>query len=230
MIEINIQKSLRGANNDFKLHISEVISKGDCIGVFGASGSGKTTLLRAVAGLETKISGTIKVNNKMWNDTEQSILLPTHFRNIGYVTQEAVLFPNMSIKEQLLFAKGNLTDMVLLEKLVKVLRIENLLNSCPKHLSGGQKQRVCFARAILQKPEILLLDEPFTGLDYLHTFQLVDFLKKYARSLKLTILLVSHAPKIISELTNQVWLLENGTVIEKGFPEKVMIDYLKHFR
>lgn len=230
MIAITIQKSLNGALENFELSISEVISKGDCIGIFGTSGSGKTTLLRAIAGLETKINGTITVADHIWHDSNSGKSLPVYQRNIGYVTQEAVLFPHKNIKEQLLFANGKQTDKALLEKLVAVLQIENLLNTYPKYLSGGQKQRVCLARAILQKPQILMLDEPFAGLDYHHTWQLVDFLKEYAKSLQLTILLVSHHPQIISALADQVWLIENGTIIEKGLPKTVLVEYLKAFR
>jgi len=226
MITINIEKELHGAQQDFKLSINETIEKGSFIGLFGCSGSGKTTLLRILAGLETKVSGSIKVDEQTWLDSLLKKQLPVKDRAIGFVTQESILFPNMTVNEQLTFSKGKQTNKSLLKEVVSILEIENLLLSYPKYLSGGQKQRVCLARAIIQQPRILLLDEPFSALDYKIRKQLIDLTKKVSRQFGLTVVLVSHHPSEIIDLAAQVWVMKNGIIIEKGIPDKVLIRYL----
>lgn len=226
MIKIQIQKKLTGAQEDFQLSIDETIDKGDFIALFGKSGSGKTTLLRVLSGLEVDVSGFIEVENNIWLDERAKIFMATKDRNIGFVTQESVLFPNMNIKQQLTFSKGKRIDQQLYEEVISIMQIENLLKSYPEKLSGGQKQRISLARAIIQKPQILLLDEPFSALDYEMREQLVQLTKKISKKYKLTTLFVSHHPSEIIQLANQVWVLDKGEVKEKGVPEITLAKYL----
>lgn len=226
MISITIEKKLKGALQNFSLSIDETIHRGDFIGVFGGSGSGKTTLLRILSGLEDDFSGLIEVEQKTWFDSFLKKKTAVKDREIGFVTQESILFPNMTVREQLLFSKGKSTNQNLFKEVITVFEIENLLDVYPQYLSGGQKQRVSLARAIIQQPKLLLLDEPFSALDYLIQKQLVALTKKISKKFKLTVLFVSHHPKEIIELSNKVWIMQNGTIIEKGNPEKILTRYL----
>lgn len=219
MIRIHITKALKGGTNDFTLTIDESIVEGDFIAVFGNSGAGKTTLLRILAGLENPTSGCIIVNNVEWVNMEGKKWLDVKKRNVGFVTQQSVLFPNMKVKEQLLFAKGNQTDKSLWAHVIETLQIENLLHRYPQKLSGGQQQRVSFARAIIQKPSLLLLDEPFTALDYEMRTQLIELTKTLTQQYAITTLLVSHHPTEILQLAHKVWHIQNGGVIEKNTPK-----------
>lgn len=226
MINITIKKKLKGALQDFTFSVDETIHKGDFIGVFGGSGSGKTTLLRILSGLEDDFSGHISSDDQIWFDSILNKKTAVKDREIGFVTQESILFPNMTVQKQLTFAKGTHTNKDLFNEVVTVFEIENLLGSYPKHLSGGQKQRVSLARAIIQQPKILLLDEPFSALDYQIRNQLIGLTKKITQQFGLTVLLVSHHPKEIINLASKVWVMQNGTIIEKGNPEKVLFRYL----
>ena len=226
MITIKIEKELKGAQQNFKLSIDETINEGDFIGVFGKSGSGKTTLLRILSGLETNIKGFVKVENTIWLDSLSKKNISIKDRQIGFVTQESILFPNMNVREQLTFSKGKDTNEKLLDEVVTALEIDNLLAEYPEQLSGGQKQRVCLARAIIQEPKVLLLDEPFSALDYQIRKQLIQLTKKITKQYSLTVFLVSHHPSEIIDLANKVWILENGIIIEKGIPREVLISHL----
>ena len=226
MISIKIEKELKGAQQNFKLSIDETINEGDFIGVFGKSGSGKTTLLRILSGLETNLKGFVKVGKAIWIDSLLKKNVSIKDRQIGFVTQESILFPNMNIREQLTFSKGKNTNKTLLEEVVTALEIDNLLAVYPEQLSGGQKQRVCLARAIIQEPKVLLLDEPFSALDYQIRKQLIQLTKKITDQYSLTVFLVSHHPSEIIDLTNKVWIIENGIIIDKGIPKEVLISHL----
>lgn len=219
MIEIKITKALQGGLNDFTLFVNECIKQGDFIAFFGNSGSGKTTLLRILAGLDKPTSGSVTVNNVEWVNIQDKKWLEVKKRNVGFVTQQSVLFPNMKIKEQLLFAKGKQTDKHLWTHVIEALQIENLLNRYPHKLSGGQQQRVSFARAIIQKPSLLLLDEPFTALDYTMRTQLIKLTNTLTQQYAITTLLVSHHPTEIIQLANKVWQIHEGKVIKKNRPE-----------
>lgn len=214
MLELQTQKKLHGSTSNFILSINEKIALGSCMGIFGNSGVGKSTLLRIIAGLETSKGDLIKLNNELWS-RDSKILVPTENRNIGFVTQFPVLFPNMTVKQQLLFSDKSAKDANLFKELVSVSKIENLMDLQPHKLSGGQQQRICLVRAILQKPSILLLDEPFSGLDYFIKEELIHFTKKYIDKHKITTFFVSHSPSEIEILANKIWIIKDGKVSNK---------------
>ena len=188
------------------------VSEGDFIGVIGPSGAGKTTLLRIICGLERQTSGEIKLVNKILSNNQFS--LPPQDRNIGLVIQEKVLFPHLTVRENinfgLLLKKGiNRVEMIDLVKsfLVK-FNIDDIENKYPHEISGGEAQRVALARSLVSLPKILLLDEPFNGLDNALKHEIYPELKKYLKDKKITTIMVSHNLEEIKELASKYYLIE----------------------
>jgi molybdate transport system ATP-binding protein len=203
MIEINISKNL--FNTELKANLT--IQNGERIGIIGRSGSGKTTLLRIIAGLE-KSEGFIKVDNIIWQD--KNIYLIPQKRKTGFVFQDYALFPNMTITENLEFGMKDKKDIAKLDKMLRILELENFKNQKPDQLSGGQKQRVALGRAILSEPKILLLDEPFSAIDSELREKLRDELAKISKEFNLTFLLVSHDMADIEKLSDRVYKIIDG--------------------
>jgi len=206
MIFIDIKKKLFAVNGELELNCKLQLKKGDFLAVFGESGSGKTTLLRIIAGLE-RAKGKIVVDNEIWLDTNR--FLPPQKREIGFVFQDYALFPNMSVIENLLFVKN---DKKLAYKLLEMTEIENLKNRYPSALSGGQKQRVALCRALMRKPKILLLDEPFSALDPKIREKLQNEISFLHKEFNLTTIMVSHSPSEIYRLANKMIEIKKGEV------------------
>ncbi|GAB6044448.1 sulfate/molybdate ABC transporter ATP-binding protein [Caminibacter profundus] len=206
MIFIDIKKKLFAVNGELELNFKLQLKKGDFLAVFGESGSGKTTFLRIIAGLE-RAKGKIVVDNEIWLDTNR--FLPPQKREIGFVFQDYALFPNMSVIENLLFVKN---DKKLAYKLLEMTEIENLKNRYPSTLSGGQKQRVALCRALMRKPKILLLDEPFSALDPKIREKLQNEISFLHKEFNLTTIMVSHSPSEIYRLANKMIEIKKGEV------------------
>lgn len=221
MIDININKMLHGSNGDMPLDIKLKIKKGDFIALSGVSGSGKTTLLRIIAGLENIDSGKIEVENQTWIDSEnKKEFTPIQKRNIGYLFQDYALFPNMSVLKNLLFVKD---DKNLANKLLNMVGLNELKNRMPHSLSGGQKQRIALCRALMNQPQILLLDEPLSALDLTMRKKLQDDIKKFHDEFNMTTIMVSHDPSEIYKLSSKVVVLEHGKITKEGKAKDVLL-------
>jgi molybdate transport system ATP-binding protein len=217
MIYIDIKKELHGVVGKMSLECSLEIKKGDFLAVSGPSGSGKTTLLRIIAGLE-KAQGEIIVDEEIWLKNKKS--LPPQKREIGFVFQDFALFPNMTVLENLLYVRK---DKDFAMELLKTSQIEELKNRYPSMLSGGQKQRVALCRALMRKPKLLLLDEPFSALDPRMREKLQNEIAMYHRKFNLTTIMVSHSPSEIYRLSNKMIEIHNGKIIKKGEPKKLLL-------
>ena len=187
------------------------------IGVLGLSGSGKTTLLRCIAGLERPRLARLFVNGERWQD--ERFRLPTHARRVGYVFQEASLFPHLSTRDNLLFgyqrvARGR--RKVAFDDAVSLLGLEGLLGRPTEGLSGGERQRVALGRALLTSPELLLLDEPLASLDLAGRAQVLRYLEEVQRALAIPMLYVSHAPSELARVAHQALVLEDGKLLAQG--------------
>ena len=151
-------------NNEILKGLNLTIAQGNFVAITGASGSGKTSLLRVICGLESPNQGEIILDNTLLLNNEISV--PTEKRNIGLVVQEKVLFPHLNGRKNIEFGISSKTDKQnLSNEIMEKLNIKQLAEKYPHELSGGESQRVALARSIVMKPKLLMLDEPFTGLD-----------------------------------------------------------------
>jgi len=222
MIQIDIQKKLQGSNGLFTLQICEQIEAREFVGLYGNSGSGKTTLLRILSGLDNPDSGIITVNNVVWYDSENNINLSPQKRNLGFVFQQDVLFPNMTVIQNLEFALGKGQPKDLMLELIEVMELKAFLTMPIQKLSGGQKQRISLARTLVQQPKLLLLDEPLSALDFDMRKKLQYYIKKAHKNYGLTSIIVSHDPWELSKTSSIIWKLKNGQIIEKGNSKDVL--------
>ena len=217
MININIQKPLFGSNGQMNLDIDLQIQKGDFIALSGLSGSGKTTLLRIIAGLETA-NGKIKIEDDIWLDDKYS--LPPQKRDIGFVFQDYALFPNYTVLENLLYVNK---DINLANHLLNLTELNELKDRYPQTLSGGQKQRVSLCRAMMNRPKILLMDEPLSALDTNMRTKLQNEILTLHKEFETTTIMVSHDPSEIYRLANRVVVLNEGKIINDGLPKDVLL-------
>lgn len=221
MINLNLKKELFGSNNNIVLDIDLQIKKGEFICLTGESGSGKTTFLRLIAGLEEAQEAYIKVEDKQWiNTNNKKEFVKTKDRKIGYLFQDFALFPNMSVLENLLFVKKDLNFAL---KLLLMVGLEKSKDRMPNRLSGGQKQRVALCRALMNKPTILLLDEPLSSLDLTMRQKLQKDIMKFHKEFKITTIMVSHDPSEIYKLSTRVLLLKDGNIIKDGSAKEVLL-------
>jgi len=217
MIKIDINKKLHGANGEMDLVVNLDITQGDFVALAGQSGSGKTTLLRILAGLEDA-TGTIKVGDEVWLEGKKA--LPSQKRKIGFVFQDYALFPNMSVEENLLFVQK---DKELADKLLALTELSELRDRLPNTLSGGQKQRVSLCRAMMNKPKILLMDEPLSALDPKMRTKLQHEILTLHKEFGTTTIMVSHDPSEIYRLASRVVVLNLGEIINDETPKDVLL-------
>lgn len=218
MIFINITKRLHAVQGPLDAHFELEITHGEFLTLFGPSGAGKTTLLRMIAGLEQPDSGIITVNGTVWFDSLKKINLPPQKRSIGFVFQDYALFPNMSVRQNLLFAASSESSKSFVDELLELTELTHLCNRRPETLSGGQKQRVALARALVRKPKILLLDEPLSALDSAMRLKLQDELSLIHTRLGVTTLLVSHDIAETVKLSNRLAQIESGRIVRLAKP------------
>jgi molybdate transport system ATP-binding protein len=221
VININIKKLLHFSSGKKHLSIDLKISRGSFISVFGKSGAGKTTLFRILAGLTVPDDGSIQVNESLWYDSKNKINLSPQKRGIGYVFQDFALFPNMSVKENLYYALGSKQEKSWVDELLEISGLTKLSSHSITNLSGGQQQRVALARALVRKPEILLLDEPLSSLDFETRSYLQDEILKIHRRFGLTTILISHDKEEIIKMSDYIFHLEQGDIIESGKPQDI---------
>lgn len=192
--------------------------------LFGPSGCGKTTVLRALAGLE-RAAGRVALDGEVWQDDARRLFVPTHRRAIGYVIQEAALFPHLDVRGNLGYARrraGDGAGRIALDQVVELLGIGALMARRPETLSGGERQRVAIARALAAGPRLLLMDEPLAALDAARKAEVLPYLERLHRELQLPIVYVSHAIDEVARLAHHLVLMERGRVVAAGALADVM--------
>ncbi len=214
MLSIHLDYEIGGFNLQVSADCSYPVTA-----VFGPSGSGKTTLLNLVAGLLRPKNGLISVGGEVLFSSEKGIDLPPEHRRIGYVFQEDLLFPHLSILRNLQFGYDFLPvedRKFSLCQISELLSLNSLLDRKPNQLSGGERQRVALGRAILSSPMLLVMDEPLASLDQSLKDRIIPYLRHIRTDLGIPMLYVSHSVAEILQLTGQVLVLKEGRLIAHG--------------
>tara|TARA_B100000886_G_scaffold33110_1_gene20624 strand:- start:1808 stop:2467 length:660 start_codon:yes stop_codon:yes gene_type:complete len=187
------------------------IDEGNFVSIIGRSGSGKTSLLKIISGLKKQTKGTVTLNNTILSDDDTFI--EPESRNLGLVVQEKVLFPHLNVQSNVEF--GIPEEENKREKTVEMLNkfhISNLMEKYPHEISGGEAQRVALARTLVTKPQVLLLDEPFSGLDQSLKDGIYPDIKKILKDNNMTTIMVSHDLDEVNSLSNKIYELKDGTL------------------
>ena len=214
-----IRARFRVDRKDFALDVDLSLPGRGITALFGHSGSGKTTCLRALAGLERAPTGYCAIGNAVWQDESQGLFVPPHRRALGFVFQEASLFPHLSVRRNMEFGQkrtSTATNRFSLPEVAELLGIAALLDRAPGELSGGERQRVAIARALLAAPQILLMDEPLAALDLKRKLEILPYLERLHRELALPIIYVSHSPDEVARLADHLVLLDQGRAVACG--------------
>jgi molybdate transport system ATP-binding protein len=193
--------------------------------VFGPSGAGKTSLLESVAGLRRPAAGRIALAGRVFDDVASGSHVPPRERAVGYVTQDDSLFPHLSVARNLRYGVGRgrpRGSAAGEERIVESLGLASLLERRPGTLSGGEKRRVALGRALLSAPEILLLDEPLSGLDRPLRERVLEHLLKVKEVFRRPILYVTHEADEVVALADEVVLLAAGRLVARGTPRDVL--------
>lgn len=204
MIDIDIIVQRGGFKRSIRIHeLARVVA------LVGASGSGKTTVLHAVSGLLRPLRGHIAVGGRTLFDRDLKIDLPVRDRRIGYVFQDARLFPHLDVRGNLCYGyrAGVPGSNFRFDDVVQLLGIEALLARRPKNLSGGEIQRVAIGRALLSQPEILLLDEPLSALDQARREELIPYLQRLRNEVNLPMIYVSHVASEVQRIADTLHVI-----------------------
>jgi molybdate transport system ATP-binding protein len=217
MLRVDVFKQL----GEFSLQAT-FASEGRVTGLFGASGAGKTSLISIIAGLLQPDRGTIAVDGETLDDTAAKLHLPPHRRRIGYVFQDARLFPHLDVRGNLDYGRRMnrlADDPAQRERVTDLLDIGRLLGRRPGRLSGGERQRVALGRALLAQPRLLLLDEPLGSLDEERKVEILPYLVRLRDEAGVPMVYVSHDAGEMRQLATQVVMLKRGRVIAFGGTE-----------
>ncbi|EFE93922.1 molybdenum ABC transporter ATP-binding protein ModC [Serratia odorifera] len=216
MLTLDVSQRL----GELQLEVQAELPAQGITAIFGLSGAGKTSLINAIGGLTRPDRGRIVLNGRTLVDTAAGLCLPAEKRRIGYVFQDARLFPHYRVRGNLQYGMAP-SMRGQFDGIVELLGIEPLLNRLPLTLSGGEKQRVAIGRALLTAPELLLMDEPLASLDLPRKRELLPYLERLTQDVNIPILYVSHSMDEILRLAGQVMVLDGGRVLACGGLEEV---------
>ncbi|ODT08972.1 MAG: molybdenum ABC transporter ATP-binding protein [Mesorhizobium sp. SCN 65-20] len=200
-------------------------SAGHLTALFGPSGSGKTSLINIIAGLIRPEAGRVVIGDRALVDTAAGKFVPAHKRRLGFVFQDARLFPHLTVKSNLLYGRWftprseRYADF---DRVIDMLGIGHLLARRPALLSGGEKQRVAIGRALLASPKLLLMDEPLASLDDARKAEIMPYLERLRDETRVPIVYVSHSIAEVSRLATDIVMMSNGKVAAAGPTAEIM--------
>ncbi|HDK7166578.1 TPA: ATP-binding cassette domain-containing protein [Clostridium botulinum] len=219
MIKLDIVKSLNHFDLQCKLTLGNEV-----VALQGSSGSGKTTILDCIAGIRTPDKGIIKIDNKIVFSSSENINLPIRDRHIGYLFQNYALFPHMTVEENILFGVKNQKnyDISYIKYITETFKIEHLKDRKPNQISGGEKQRVALARALAIKPNVLMLDEPFSALDKDTKEVVYKEFMEYKKKFRISIILVTHNSYEAELLADRSIIIHEGVLVKSKHAFNIM--------
>lgn len=218
-----IRKERRNANT-FVVDVSFEAPQGITI-LFGPSGAGKSTLLDCVAGLERPNTGRITIGESVLLDCAMHIDVPPQKRRIAYVFQSLALFPHLTVEQNIEYGLRDMAKLerrTRIEEILEAFRIASLRDQKPSQISGGEKQRTAMARSLVTRPQLLLLDEPLTGLDAELKASIVDDLRTWNAAKRIPILYVTHSREEVDALGERVIAIDRGRIVSHGLPMDVL--------
>jgi molybdate transport system ATP-binding protein len=222
-LTLRIQRPL----SSFTLNIDQTLTE-RVTGFYGPSGCGKTSLLESIAGVASNVHGRITFCGEVWLDSKAKVCLPTQRRGIGYVPQKGLLFPHLTVEQNLRFGigRGRATarSSVLYDQVVQLLELRALLGRKPVSLSGGERQRVALGRALSSAPRLLLLDEPLSALDHRLRYSILPFLHRVRDEFSLPMIWVSHDAVEVQSLCDELIVVRSGQAIDRGRPVDLLND------
>ncbi|WP_192457183.1 molybdenum ABC transporter ATP-binding protein ModC [Musicola keenii] len=216
MLQLDFTQQL----GDLSLCVKTTLPSSGITAVFGVSGAGKTSLINAIVGLTKPDQGRIQLNERVLSDSDMRVFLPPEQRRIGYVFQDARLFPHYRVQGNLRYGMAEKMA-AQFDDIVQLLGIDPLLRRYPMTLSGGEKQRVAIGRALLTAPELLLMDEPLASLDLPRKRELMPYLERLSKEVNTPILYVSHSLEEVLRLADRVVVLDKGQIKAQGPLEEV---------
>ena len=213
-----------GPIGDIEIDTQFTTEAGTVTALFGPSGAGKTTVINMIAGLVKPQIGRITINDEVLFDSNSAIDQPPDKRGVGYVFQENLLFPHLTVKGNLCYGQKltpKIDRYVNFDEVIELLGISTLLARRPASLSGGEKKRVALGRSLLANPRVLLMDEPLAGLDTHRKHEILPFIEGIRQEVQLPIVYVSHDIGEVLRLSDQIALIENGRTVLVGPSETV---------
>jgi molybdate transport system ATP-binding protein len=220
MIDVDIEQHLGGFHLDVRFGADAPI-----VGLFGRSGAGKTSVVNAIAGITRPQRGSIRINGNCLFDMKQRIDLRPEERRVGYVFQDALLFPHLDVEANLLYGhrlRPSAERFIDRARVIDLLGLGPLLRRRPRALSGGEKQRVAIGRALLAQPRVLLLDEPLASLDVPRKVEILEYIERLRDDLHIPMVYVSHSVAEIARLADTVVVLSEGRCLAVGAADDVM--------
>lgn len=218
MLSVDIEQRL----GEFHLR-ARFRSAAPVVALFGRSGSGKTSIVNAIAGVSTPERGLIRFGDTLFFESATGHALPPEARRVGYVFQDGLLFPHMSVAANLRYGQRRADGRAIDEaQVISLLDLAPLLGRKPAALSGGEKQRVALGRVLLSRPRLLLLDEPLASLDGARKAEILHYIERLRDQFHLPIVLVSHALDEVVRLADEMVLIDRGTVTAHGTVDEIM--------
>lgn len=222
MLQVSVQKQLGSRDTSHELNVQFDLAAGDVLALSGPSGVGKTTLLRLLAGLDAPDRGVIRYGEQLWLDSATPYTLPTAQRRVGFVFQDYALFPHLSVHDNLRYGQRE-ADPDAIDNWLQQMELTALARRYPHQLSGGQRQRLALARALIGKPQLLLLDEPLSALDAKLRYELQHRLAQALQSQPTTTILVSHDSSEIFRLAHRVLQWRSDAPPRLGTPTELLL-------
>jgi molybdate transport system ATP-binding protein len=210
MITVDIYKKLKYFDLNIKFEVNNEV-----LVIQGPSGSGKTTTIDCIAGIKQPDKGHIIINDRLVFSTDERINIPIKDRNIGYVFQDYVLFPHMTVQQNIMYGikSRGIREHNYVDYLIEAFNLKHLKNRYPSQISGGEKQRVALVRALSTRPELLLLDEPFSALDNNTRNKVYEEFLDFKKNSNMSIILITHNDQEAVLLGDRIIRINDGIIV-----------------